>query len=91
MRDTRFRSWPAGDTYLVYPGSRSSVRFEKLIDGIEDYVKIATLKKGFQETGNTEALQKLEAMLAPFRDISNLAEMPADKMLRDAHRVLAAF
>lgn len=91
MRDTRFRSWPAGDTYLVYPGARSSIRFEKLIDGIEDYVKIATLRKAFQETGNTEAIQKLDAMLEPFRNISNLENVPADKMLKDARRILAAF
>src|SRR3546814_397171 len=32
LHDTRFRAWPAGDTYLVYPGGRSSIRFEQLID-----------------------------------------------------------
>lgn len=43
--DTRFRSWAAGDTYLVYPPNQSSVRFEKLIEGIQIYEKIQVLKK----------------------------------------------
>lgn len=32
--DSRFTAWPAGDTYQVYPGPMSSIRFEKLIEGI---------------------------------------------------------
>ena len=42
-RDARFRSWAAGDTYMVYPGGRSSVRFEKLIEGLQDYEKARLL------------------------------------------------
>lgn len=30
VRDSRFTAWPAGDTYLVYPDARSSIRFERL-------------------------------------------------------------
>jgi hypothetical protein len=43
LMDTRFRTWPAGDTYLVYPGPRSSIRFERLREGIQDYEKIRIL------------------------------------------------
>ena len=41
--DSRFGSWPAGDTYLVYPGG-SSIRFERLIEGIQTYEKIRLLR-----------------------------------------------
>ena len=44
VRDARFGSWPAGDCFLVYPGANSSVRFEKLREGIVDYEKIRLLK-----------------------------------------------
>ena len=44
MRDGRHAIWPAGDTYLVYPGGNSSIRFEKLREGIVDYEKIRILK-----------------------------------------------
>ena len=32
LLDSRFRSWAGGDTYLVYPGARSCIRFERLIE-----------------------------------------------------------
>ena len=43
--DSRFRSWPAGDTYLVYPEARTSIRFERIREGIQDYEKIALLRE----------------------------------------------
>lgn len=42
--DSRYGTWSSGDTYLVYPYNRSSVRFERLIDGIENAEKIRVLK-----------------------------------------------
>lgn len=42
--DSRFHTWAAGDTYLVYPDNQSSVRFEKLIEGIQMFEKIRILK-----------------------------------------------
>jgi len=41
---TDFVHWPSGDCFLVYPGNRSSVRFERLRDGIEDFEKINQLR-----------------------------------------------
>ena len=43
--DSRFAKWISGDTYLVYPFNRSSVRFEKLIDGIEVAEKVRQLRR----------------------------------------------
>lgn len=48
LTDSRFRTFPAGDTYIVYPGARSSVRFERLVEGIQDAEKISILKKSSQ-------------------------------------------
>lgn len=45
MTDSRYGNWNSGDTYLVYPGNRSSVRFERLIDGIQSAEKVRTLRK----------------------------------------------
>jgi hypothetical protein len=44
VRDARHAIWPAGDTFLVYPGANSSIRFEKLREGIVDYEKIRMLR-----------------------------------------------
>lgn len=45
VMDSRYGAWPAGDTFLVYPEARSSVRFERLIDGIEVSEKVRILKE----------------------------------------------
>ncbi|MDE6086256.1 MAG: DUF4091 domain-containing protein, partial [Muribaculaceae bacterium] len=42
--DSRYGEWSSGDTYLVYPYARPSVRFERLIDGIENAEKIRILR-----------------------------------------------
>ena len=41
---TDFVKWPSGDCFLVYPGNRSSIRFECLRDGIEEYEKVNLLR-----------------------------------------------
>ncbi len=45
VQDSRYGNWPAGDTFFVYPDARSSIRFERLIDGIEISEKVRILKK----------------------------------------------
>jgi len=45
LRDSRHTFWPAGDCFLVYPGGNSSIRFEKLREGIVDFEKIRILKE----------------------------------------------
>ena len=44
-----YTSWPAGDTALVYPGPRLSLRALLLRDGIETYEKIRILGKDIPE------------------------------------------
>lgn len=68
LRDSRFRTWPAGDTYVVYPGGRSSIRFERTREGIQDYEKARILigaleEKGDEESANIfwEAIDKLSS------------------------------
>ena len=44
LYDSSFGPWPAGDTFFLYPGPRSSVRWEMLRDGIEEAEKIRLLR-----------------------------------------------
>lgn len=62
--DSRFGNWLSGDTYLLYPCG-SSLRFERLVEGIQDFEKIRILK----ETGDAKIIKALDAILAPFREI----------------------
>ena len=65
LHDTRFRQWPAGDTYMIYPHGRSSVRFEKLVEGIQAYEKIRILREEFTAKGDTTKLTELDTLLRP--------------------------
>lgn len=66
VSDSRFRTWPAGDTYQVYPGPRSSIRFERLREGIQDYEKIRILREFAEKTGKEERLANLDGLLEHF-------------------------
>ncbi len=66
---TDFTSWPSGDCFLVYPGDRSSIRFERLRDGIESFEKIRLLREwsaAKPTPESTAALKKIDAVLADF-------------------------
>ena len=58
------RRWPTGDCFLIYPGPRSSIRFERLREGIQDYDKIRLLREALAKQGAAGAagLSKLEAL-----------------------------
>jgi hypothetical protein len=60
--DSRYIRWPAGDTYLIYPGARSSERFERLREGIQDYEKIRILRKEFAENKLPNAATSMERL-----------------------------
>jgi hypothetical protein len=71
MRDARHTIWPAGDCFLVYPGGASSIRFEKLREGIVDFEKIRILRELAAASTDKKiksALKNFEAHLATFTD-----------------------
>ena len=89
MQDARFSTWSSGDTYFVYPGG-SSIRFERLIEGIQDYEKIQILKEQFIKNGENKKLEQLEAVLFEF-NTKALELQSAAGMLQKAKTVLDAF
>ncbi|MDY4526372.1 MAG: DUF4091 domain-containing protein, partial [Parabacteroides sp.] len=62
LRDSRFRTWAAGDTYSIYPGPRSSIRFERLVEGLQDCEKIRLLRQSLKGS----KLDKLNKCVAKF-------------------------
>lgn len=57
LLDSRFRTWPAGDTYIVYPEGRSSIRFERLVEGIQDFEKAHIIKSKLSDGKHAEQLE----------------------------------
>ncbi|WP_413999048.1 glycoside hydrolase domain-containing protein [Flavobacterium sp. W1B] len=87
LKDSRFTAWPAGDTYQVYPGPMTSIRFEKLIEGIQDFEKIRILKEQYKKNGEEEKLKKLEIALMKF-EIEKLSQQTAEEMVKEAKLIL---
>lgn len=89
LRDSRFRSWAAGDTYSIYPGPRSSIRFERLVEGLQDCEKIARLRVELGARGATEELDKLNGAVARFTPEGFAASgKSASEMVAELHTLL---
>lgn len=64
LTDSRFRLFGSGDTYCYYPGNRSSIRFERLVEGIHQYEKVQILKEEYKDDAEKTAI--LNALLKRF-------------------------
>ena len=88
LLDSRFITWGAGDCYLLYPGGRTSTRFERMIEGIQAYEKIRILRNETDKRGRKKSYDKqIEKILEPF-DEFNLLEVPAAKVVNQAKAAL---
>ncbi len=90
LRDSRFRTWAAGDCYQIYPGPRSSIRWERVIEGIQDVEKIRILRKEFEQKNKTKQLEKLNNMVSRFVH-ENLTSVNAADMVNAGKEVLNSF
>ena len=86
--DSRFAKWISGDTYLVYPFNRSSVRFEKLIDGIEVAEKVRQLRRDGVDLSALDAVfQKIcDAEITDYNHPWHEVMMEARKVLDEISR-----
>ena len=88
--DSRFRAWPGGDTYLVYPNAMSSIRFERLREGIQDYEKIRIVRNMLLEENSDKGdlkLHQLDEFLAQF-EINQLKDTPAEVIVNQGKQIL---
>ena len=74
------RMWGAGDSFLIYPGYRSSVRFERLVEGIQDAEKIRILREEYKANGNIEAAAELEKLVNTFAEGEMNAQNAGEKV-----------
>lgn len=89
LRDSRFRTWAAGDTYCIYPGPRSSIRFEKLMEGLQACEKIHLLTKEYKKSGNTKKLIKLNELLSKFTIKGFIkSNQTTEEVLKELHSFL---
>ncbi|HVN78911.1 MAG TPA: DUF4091 domain-containing protein, partial [Terriglobia bacterium] len=68
-RDARHIRFPAGDTFLVYPGPLCSIRMERLREGFVDFEKLLIVRRQLTSNGNDasrKAAAELDKALVPF-------------------------
>ena len=87
LKDSRFRAFGGGDCYLVYPAGRSSIRMERLIEGIQAYEKVRILREKYTKEKNAYKLKMLNDLLKDF-EIERLASEPAGTMVNKAKAAL---
>jgi len=90
LYDTSHVTWTAGDCFLVYPGQRSSIRFERLREGIVHYEKIRILRQAFQKTDTLEAkaaLKEIDKILTTF-SFKSAQKTPAASTVSNAKKTL---
>ena len=88
-QDYRPANWPAADTSLVYPGNRSSLRWEALRNGVETFEKIRLLREKAARLGRPEALKPLDAALGAFTVARGMGpNCPYEADLRDLDEAL---
>ena len=86
LLDSRYITWAAGDTYLVYPGARTSIRFERLVSGVQDNEKIKILRKELKPT----ALKRLDKILSTF-DETKLPAISASSFVKNVKAEIDRF
>ena len=83
--DSRFRSWRAGDCFVVYPDG-PTMSFQRLIDGIQDFEKISILREGL----DARKAALLDALLQKYQEINwkTISESDATALLLESKALL---
>ena len=92
LYDTSHVTWTAGDCFLVYPGARSSIRFERLREGIQDFEKVRLVRAALMPRSDQaahDALLKLDTALKGF-DFKKAQTEPAAIPVHAAKEALEA-
>lgn len=66
LTDTRYRLFAPGDTYLIYPGPQSSVRYERFIEGVALAEKVRLLRQELAASQQSKRLERLNRLVQRF-------------------------
>lgn len=92
LHDTRFRSFSPGDTYIIYPDNRSSVRWERFLEGVQLAEKYnAVMRQNFDEEETLTGYAKettLEQAVAQLRQADTSDPATVAKAVNDLQAVL---
>lgn len=73
---------------MVYPGGRSSIRFERIIEGVEAAEKCRILRAEYEASHQDEKLRRLNAAIQLFQSGKLETDKTAAQMVNHLQRVL---
>lgn len=85
LRDARFPYWPTGDCFMVYPGG-SSVRFEKLREGISDYEKIGIIRSLAAKSPDTSVKNLIKELDEQLKGFINEKEFDEEQLKNEVEK-----
>ena len=86
VRDARHLLWPAGDSYMIYPGAESSIRFEKMREGIVDFEKIKMLKAKAAKSTDPAIKKLLQELNQHLQVFTAEKEFDKEKLKQDVQK-----
>ena len=86
VRDARHLLWSAGDAFMIYPGAQSSIRFEKMKEGIVDYEKIKILRKKAAVSADRTAKDLLLQLDQHLQTLTTEKEFEKEKLKQDIQK-----
>ncbi|MDR0566460.1 MAG: DUF4091 domain-containing protein [Prevotellaceae bacterium] len=87
LQDARSASRAAGFYAMAYPNGASSLRMERLLEGIQDYEKVKILLRDFNGVNNVINREKLQKTLRSFT-LESLKSKPAGQTVEEARIIL---
>ena len=90
LEDSRFFLFAPGDTYFVYPDGRTSVRYERMVEGIQLSEKLRILEQEALEYGNLESYRKLQEAMLPVRTGAHTRYVTTARIINDLQRAANA-
>lgn len=89
--DTRFKLYPPGDTYFFYPDGRPSIRYERMVEGIQLSEKLSILREEAVKNNDTPLLLQLEEAILPIRTGLTSRNVTTGDIIRNLHCFVAKF
>lgn len=89
LEDSRFRMFAPGDTFFVYPDGRSSIRYERMLEGIQLSEKIHILRQEALMSGDVERVKELDAALLPLVTGARVNQTATSQIVNDLNEAIA--
>ena len=86
VRDSRHVLWPSGDCFMVYPGGGSSIRFEKMREGIVDFEKLRILKNKAAKSADPSVKDLMQRLQLHLQTLTSEKGFKEEKLQSDLQK-----